>query len=177
MSVVSPSHPGIKARFLKPVACATCGTEHRLGTKDGWLCQINILDDGSEEYQRLEDRAVTFVQATRSYRCYVTVTLPCGGTHRERLDRTEQDKRTTFNRAEHLRQHPKGSPVYAKTYGWRADAESDNNNLDSHMYRHRMIVDHADDQLLVMMGHALARNAMSAAVSAARQLSPPALAA
>lgn len=173
ISVVSPSHEGIKRRFLRALACRSCGHEHYLGTEAGWLCLINVLDDGTEEYRRLEDRSHAFVRRSGSYVCYLTVTLPCGATHRERLDKTADDERTGFNRTEHLRQHPKGSPVYEQTYGWRSDAESDNNNLDSNLYRHRMIVDNVIDQHFVMIGHALARNAMSRAVAAARAAAPP----
>lgn len=173
LSVVSPPHEGIKAKFLRVLECKTCRQEHYLGTEAGWLCLIDILDDGTEKYERLEERSLALVDRRGSYACYLTVTLPCGARHRERLDKTTADEVIGLNRTEHLRQHPKGSPVYDKTYGWRSDAESDNNNLDSNLYRHRMIVDDVVDQHLVMLGHALARNAMSAAVAAARAAAPP----
>lgn len=91
------------------------------------------------------------------------MTLPCGGIHRERLDATAEDGERGFKRAEHLRQQPKGTPAYKRMYGWRADTEATHNTLDTGMYRQRMIVDKLADQQLVMIGHALARNAIAAA--------------
>lgn len=95
--------------------------------------------------------------------------------HRERLEETAEDRVRKFKRTEYLRQQPKGLAAYSRTYGWRVDTESTHNTLDTGMYRHRMIVDRLVDQHLVMIGHALARNAISAATTRAHATAPPGL--
>ena len=93
----------------------------------------------------------------------------CGEHRTERLDTTAEDKKRGFNRAHVIRLHPPESKYYEETYGYRADIESVNNNLDSTLYRHRMITDSKERQALVILGFTMARNAISSEVYAARQ--------
>lgn len=164
LSVVSPQHGNTKPRFLGVKHCA-CGQEHYLASEAGWLCLADIAEDGEEVRTRLTRRKVSFIRNRDTYRCYLEVVLPCGEVHRERLDQTEDDLKTGFNRCEHLRQHPPGSDAYERTMGWRSDIESANNNLDTSLYRGRMVADRRDRQLLVLLGHALARNCMAHATA------------
>lgn len=85
------------------------------------------------------------------------------------MDVTPEDESRTFNRTERLRQHPPESKHYKETYGFRADIESTNNNLDSGLYRQRMIVDTPERQALIMVGFCISRNTMSQKVHEARE--------
>ncbi|WOH18285.1 hypothetical protein IRJ34_18305 [Paenarthrobacter sp. GOM3] len=96
------------------------------------------------------------------------VARSCGAIHRERLDKTTEDKDREFSRTERIRQHPPESEYYKDTYGYRADIESTNNNLDSGLYRQRMIVDTPERQALIMVGFCISRNAISQQVYEAR---------
>ncbi|MGW0038234.1 hypothetical protein [Gordonia sp. NPDC003376] len=49
--------------------------------------------------------------------------------------------------------------VYNRIYPYRSDAESANNTIDVDWYRGRAISTTCSGQYLVMLGHALARNA------------------
>ena len=73
LNVVSPPNKGIPTRFIRTIMCTACGDEHRFGSHAGWLCLIDYLDDGTEAYEFLEDRKVSFVGGPDTYRCYVTV--------------------------------------------------------------------------------------------------------
>jgi hypothetical protein len=57
-----------------------------------------------------------------------------GGTIRQRLDITDDDRRRKFNRTEHLRPIPPSDPDYAGLYPRRADAESINRGLNDNHY-------------------------------------------
>lgn len=94
-------------------------------------------------------------------RWYVDLTLPCGHAHTELLTSSKDDARTGFNRPEHLRMHPPGTPVYDKTYGWRNDAESSHSQLDDWLYRGRMVALTAERQALVMLSFAVTHNAVA----------------
>ncbi len=85
------------------------------------------------------------------------VELGCGSTKRIRLDTTDEDQRTGYNRAERIRQHAPGSKAYQSCYGWREDSESWNNTLDRTLYCGRIITHTWEGQLLLMFGFMLAR--------------------
>lgn len=63
-------------------------------------------------------------------RWYVDLTLPCGHAHIELQASSKDDARTGFNRPEHLRMLPRGTPSDTKTYEWRNGAESSHSELD-----------------------------------------------
>ena len=94
-------------------------------------------------------------------RWYVDLTLPCGHAHTELLTSSKDDARTGFNRREHLRMHPPGTPVHTKTYGWRNDAESSRSQLDDWLSRGRMVDLAVERQALVMRSFAVTHNAVA----------------
>jgi len=171
LSVVSPVPKSDKRSLLYEVECSK-GHLHELHTMRGEFCEIELLDTG-EKREIYCKRVKQFSNAPRakdgSYRHYADLRLSCGAIHRERLDTTAEDKKRGFNRAERIRLHPPESEYYLLSYGWRADIESSNNNLDSGLYRQRMIVDTPERQALIMVGFCIARNAMSQAVHEARK--------
>lgn len=101
----------------------------------------------------------------RTYRGYVKFAPRCGTLRRQRIDITKEDLKKSYKRAEHLRQHTKteeGNSLYDRCYGWREDSESLNNTLDRTLYGGRMPAHTATRQHGVMIGFALARNAIAA---------------
>ncbi|WP_137234697.1 hypothetical protein [Streptomyces sp. BPSDS2] len=157
---VSPQHDRIAPRRLTPVTDCPCSQRHDLWSKDGALHEAAILETGEVHLTpmtriRLEPRG------RRRCRWYQLSRLSCGNTHRERLDATEEDRRRGFNRAEHLRQHPPDTDGYTQCYRWRPDAESLNAQLDSTLWNRRMIAYGAPQQTIVMLGFALAQNALT----------------
>lgn len=74
------------------------------------------------------------------WRFYNVYELPAdmgGGTIRLRLDQTDRDVETGFNREEHLRVIPPDDPDHPTIYGRRNDTESGNRLLDDSMLRER----------------------------------------
>jgi len=162
MIVISPPHKGTtKPRFLRKLTKCQCGGTHDLWTVRGALCVQEITDTGDINYTMLPERKVTFNADVNDYRCYLSARLPCGWLHMERLDSTRADAKTKFKRTEHLRQHPPVTPEYKDKYGWRSDTESTHSNLDRILYNNRMIVDNVIDQQTILIGHAIARNAIT----------------
>lgn len=171
LSVVSPVPKSDKLRLLYEVECSK-GHLHTLHTKMGEFCEIELLDTG-EKHVVFCKRVKQYSNPPRakggSFRHYAELRLSCGAIHRERLDTTEEDKKRGYNRSERIRQHPPESDHYKLTYGWRADIESTNNNLDSGLYRQRMTVDTPERQALIMVGFCISRNAISQVVHEARR--------
>ena len=158
--VVSPQHDGIAPRRVALVADCPCGDRHDLWSKDGALHEAEVLDTGETHLtptrgSRLERRG------EHRYRWYLLTRLSCGSPHRERLDTTVEDRRRGFNRAEHLRQHPPDSDGYTHCYRWRPDAECLNSQLDATLWNRRMIAYGERQQTLIMLGFALAQNALT----------------
>jgi hypothetical protein len=106
-----------------------------------------------------------------TYRWYGEYDVPpeCGGgVLRVRLDRTDEDDRTKFNRTEHLRPIPPGDPDFKRLYGRRADAESINRGLDDSQYLTRAYSVGASRQRLDVLGYAISVNALARARPAER---------
>ncbi|WP_157693402.1 hypothetical protein [Pseudarthrobacter equi] len=168
VSAISPVPKDNIQRMLYDIDC-TCGNQHTLHTEGGEFVELDVLDTGktySVPCKRVEQYSRKNADGT--HRWYAKLLLMCGEHRTERLDTTAADKKLGFNRAHHVRLHPPESQYYKDTYGYRADIESVNNNLDSTLYRHRMITDTKGRQALVVLGFAMARNAISAEVYAAR---------
>jgi hypothetical protein len=163
--VLSPVHPTAAARMpLELVRDCPCGAPHRLETMDGRICETQVMDTGEQHTApcpvlKLVKRRNQSIP--RMWRWYQEVELSCGGARLVRIDATEEDQRTGYKRAERVRQHAPGSPVYQNNYGFRAEAESWNNTIDRTLYGGRMIANTADKQLLFMLGHMLARNVLA----------------
>lgn len=171
LSVVSPVPKNDKLRLFGEVRCSQ-DHDHTLYTKGGDFCERGLLDTG-EEYDIPCERVKQYARSPKgqggNFRWYADLRLSCGSLHRERLDKTDDDVERDYNRTERIRQHPTESDEYKNTYPWRSDVESANNNLDSSLYRQRMIVDTPERQALIMVGFCISQNAMSAEVYAARR--------
>jgi hypothetical protein len=168
VSAMAPVPKDNIQRRLYDIDC-TCGNQHTLHTEGGEFVELDVLDTGktySVPCKRVDQYSRKNADGT--HRWYAKLLLMCGEHRTERLDTTAADKKLGFNRAHHIRLHPPESQYYKDTYGYRADIESVNNNLDSTLYRHRMITDTKERQALVILGFAMMRNAMSAEVYAAR---------
>jgi hypothetical protein len=163
--VLSPVHPHAATRQpLELVRNCPCGRLHRLETQDGAICETQVMDTGEQHtapcpIKKLVKRRN--LRIAKAHRWYQEVELSCGTAKRLRIDITEEDERTGFKRAERIRQHAPGSPVYQNAYGYREDAESWNNTLDRTLYGGRMIACTAAKQLLFMIGFMLARNILA----------------
>jgi len=103
---------------------------------------------------------------TKDRRLQERLILDIGDTDRiDNTDDTDDDARTGYNRAEHLRQSVKtdeGNSIFDRCYGWREDSESLNNTLDRTLYGGRITAHSAVRQHSVMIGFALGRNAIAA---------------
>ena len=84
-----------------------------------------------------------------------------GGSIRLRLDRTDEDERTGFNRTEHVRPIPPGDPDYRRLYPRRADSESINRGLDDSHYLARAHSVGQARQRLDLLGFAIMVNALA----------------
>jgi hypothetical protein len=168
ISVVSPVPKDNIRRVLYSIEC-TCGTSHTFYTEGGEFVELDVLDTGKTySVPCKREKQYSRKNADGTHRWYASLRLLCGELRTERLDQTAEDKKRGYNRAHHIRLHPPEGKYYEETYGYRADIESVNNNLDSTLYRHRMITDTRQRQALVILGFAITRNAMSAEVYAAR---------
>ncbi|MEB7446663.1 hypothetical protein [Arthrobacter koreensis] len=170
ISVVTPVPKSDKRHLLYEVKCSK-GHVHELHTESGEFCEIELLDTGEKNTipcKRVKQYANPPRTKDGTYRHYAEIRLSCGAIHRERLDLTKGDRDLKLNRTERIRQHPPESPYYKDTYGYRADIESTNNNLDSGLYRQRMTVDTLERQALIMIGFCIARNSISQQVHEAR---------
>lgn len=170
ISVVTPVPKSDKLRLMYEVNCSKSHV-HTLYTNQGDFCEIELLDTGEKSVvfcERVKQTSIAPRSKDGNFRAYAEIKFACGAIHRERLDATPDDEARGFNRTERLRQHPPESKHYKDTYGYRADIESTNNNLDSGLYRQRMIVDTPERQALIMVGFCISRNAISQKVHEAR---------
>ncbi|GCE75656.1 hypothetical protein [Cellulomonas biazotea] len=171
LAVVSPTHDGIKRKAYGTITCRhtekpgaeECSTVHDLFTEDGNLGVTEVIvDKGTTRVFHALPRLRENVRENKSgFVWYAQYLLPCGHAFMAPLTRTAADIANGYNRAENLRLHPPGSPVYAGTYGWRSDTETTHNQLDTWLYRHRMIAHTLERQRLVMIGFAVTINAIT----------------
>lgn len=101
--------------------------------------------------------------------------LPRHDPHRVRINEPAADGET--NRMEYVRQAAAAEDgqtetLYNRIYPYRSDAESANNTIDVDWYRGRAISTTCDGHYLVMLGHALARNAYAYADRLSRHEHP-----
>ncbi|MFC8190362.1 hypothetical protein ACFUMH_01725 [Cellulomonas sp. NPDC057328] len=171
LAVVNPPHSQTARREeFERVTCGhvdrstgvICDERTRLYKQNGALGVLEVLaDDAATRVFHILPRKVIARGKAPEARWYVEVTLPCGHTHLVRLTSSSTDVNNGFNRAEHLRMHPPGTPVYDDTYGWRNDTESTHSQLDDWLYRGRMVALTAERQALVMLRFAVAHNAVA----------------
>ncbi|MFT3659935.1 MAG: hypothetical protein QM809_00655 [Gordonia sp. (in: high G+C Gram-positive bacteria)] len=159
--VVSPPHgTTAKSRPLEEVADCTCGRKHRLVTVDGCVAVRRISDSGKPLDIRAKGRLAAIRRTTGHTDWYTTIELPCGNTRRVKINAEEPSGQY---RIERLRQAAKDdrdpNALYDRIYGRREDAESANNIIERTLHGGRAISHTAAGQFLVMLGHALGRNA------------------
>lgn len=177
LTVLSPVNLTISGVSPLELITCSCGAEHRLVTKDGAIYETVVADNGEQHLfecpiKRLVKRRN--LGATASHRWYLEIELDCGRTLMVRVDATEDDARTGYNRTERIRQHAPTSKTYQSCYGWREEAESWNNLIDRTLYGQRMIAHTWRKQLLVMVGFVLARNVLAAHALSREKLRPSA---
>ncbi|WP_353109066.1 hypothetical protein [Gordonia sp. (in: high G+C Gram-positive bacteria)] len=159
--VFSPPHGSTaKPHALETVTSCACGDTHRLMTVDGYVAERVITDTGTTTDVRCTLLKLSANRRQNSYAWYLEVELSCGNLRRFRVNKPSPDGPL---RIERLRQAAKDesddSAVYNRIYGRREDAESVNNILERTLHGGRSISPSAIGQFLVMLGHALARNA------------------
>lgn len=171
LAVVNPPHEQTAGREeFRTVTCehvdkstgVICDQATTLYKQNGALGVLEVLADEAVTvlFHALPGKVIARGKAPEA-RWYVELTLPCGHSHLERLTSSATDAKTGFNRAEHLRMHPPGSPVYDQTYAWRNDAESSHSQLDDWLYRGRMVALTTERQALVMLSFAVTHNAVA----------------
>lgn len=147
--------------------------EHELHTRGGRLGQV-VTDTASKRtWVPLRIDKLTRGGAPGSYRFYQELTIACPtnddedtgtlGSHTYRLPLVESDKDTAsgFNRSEYLRQIPPDTKAYARAYGRRPPAESDNAQRESRYVFHRLPAYGEQQQTLVMLLGSLLDNSKS----------------
>lgn len=91
-----------------------------------------------------------------SYRWYQETTVPCdtNGDHIERVRLTagDDDASGGFLRSEYLRQLPVDTKAYARVYGTRPSAESDNEQRDKRYNQDLMPAYGTERQMMIMFG-------------------------
>lgn len=168
--VLSPTHATTaKPHPLLEITDCDCGRRHKLFTVDGRVATKTVTDTGDPEYRLCPIRKRYYrIRRQGSYAWYLDVGLPCGKRHRVRIndgghDQVRSDSQQTY-RIERLRQAARtadddSDDLYRRLYGRREDAESANNIIQRTFHGGRAIAYTIERQYLVMIGHALARNA------------------
>jgi hypothetical protein len=96
-----------------------------------------------------------------TWRIYNLWQAPDGGTFREPVIDTDDDKLRKLNRAERLRSIPPTDPDYKELYGRRNDAEAQNRMLDDSLWLGRAHSMGAQRHLLDWLGYGLVVNAVA----------------
>jgi hypothetical protein len=99
--------------------------------------------------------------ADGTWRMYNLWQAPGGGTFREPVLDTDDDKQRKLNRAERLRSIPPSDPDYKELYGRRNDAEAQNRMLDDSLWLGRAHSMGAQGHLLDWLGYGLVVNAVA----------------
>ncbi len=96
-----------------------------------------------------------------TWRMYNLWQAPGGGTFREPVIDTDEDKLSKLNQAERLRSIPPTDPDYKEIYGRRNDAEAQNRALDDSLWLGRAQSMDAQRHLLDWLGYGLVVNAVA----------------
>jgi hypothetical protein len=130
----------------------------------GRLCRLDYTDDGTKVLIPLE-RVGNPVRRNRdgTFRTYVEYRVPdpAGGNPTIIWEPTYTRGSDTFNRAENIRQIPRGDPDYERLMGRRSDAEAANRQIDDHLYLRRARSLGARRQLLDLLAYALVQNSVA----------------
>ncbi|MGO3327653.1 MAG: hypothetical protein ACTIMF_13780 [Gordonia sp. (in: high G+C Gram-positive bacteria)] len=160
--VLSPVHSTTaKPTPLENVITCMCGRPHPLFTVDGYAAEQELDDNGTFTYARCHVIKLSAIKRSNgTHDWYQDVELSCGHQHRIRVNKPTVDQQPF--RIERLRQAAKDETddaLYNRIYGRREDSESTNNIIERTMHGGRATSPTAVGQFLVMLGHALARNA------------------
>lgn len=127
-----------KAHALPPVPCGK--TAHKLWAAGGGFWTETRLVDGTITYTPLT-RRTTRLRSGNEWLITATITIPCRhGNHTitQRVDQTNIDTKTGFNRGKHIRWHDEHSETNKRVYGMRADTESGNAQFENAYYRNKI---------------------------------------
>lgn len=124
------------ARFGRVAAKMPNGTktEVELESYGGEMFQVEINAAGDRVRIPLTLRRVLRRRDTAAFRFYADYKTQRGATFRLSLLPTDEE-RQRFNRCEHYRAFPPGSPQYKETYGRRADTESSHRQLKDALWQ------------------------------------------
>jgi hypothetical protein len=141
------------------------------------VCERRITDDGNTHYTPLPVEELECREG-KSTRFYHRITIACPvKTHmlRIRVDETDEDrqidpktKKRRFNRTEHLRQVPPGTPAARRLKGFRQDSESIHSRFDQAYPHERVPAYGARGALLIYIGYAWVNNSITRALNAIR---------
>ncbi|MER5632311.1 hypothetical protein [Streptomyces nitrosporeus] len=173
--VFTPQHDGLTPQSLLRYKGKDCTCSHDLYVAEGRVCKRHITDDGKTHYTPLPVEELECREG-KSTRFYHRITIDCPKkTHtlRIRVDETDEDrqidpktKRQRFNRTEHLRQVPPGTPAARRLKGFRQDSESVHSRFDQAYPHERVPAYGARGALLIYIGYAWVGNSITRALNA-----------
>ena len=155
-----------KQRYLRTVAVEGRHEVHEVEVwySGGGLCRLDYTDDGKPVLIPLE-RVGNPVRPNRdgTFRTYVEYRVPNPEGGKDQIIREPTYTRDTdsFNRAENIRQIPRGDPDYERLMGRRSDAEAANRQIDDHLYLRRARSLGARRQLFDLLAYALVQNSIA----------------
>ena len=130
----------------------------------GRLCRLDYTDEGTPVLIPLE-RVGNPVRPNRdgTFRTYVEYRVPDpdGGNLTIIREPTYTRDDDTFNRAENIRQIPRGDADYERLMGRRSDAEAANRQIDDHLYLRRARSLGARRQLFNLFAYGLVQNSIA----------------
>ncbi|MFI2737092.1 hypothetical protein [Streptomyces sp. NPDC018711] len=136
-----------------------------------------MADDGKTHYTPLPVEELECREG-KNTRFYHRITVSCSKkthTFRIRVDETDEDRqidpktgRQRFNRTEHLRQLPPGTPAARRLKGFRQDSESIHSRFDQAYPHERVPAYGARAALPIYIGYAWMNNSITRALNAMR---------
>lgn len=147
--------------------------QHVLMCRGGRLGEVVTDSTGRSTWVPVPVDKLTREGNPGAYRFYLELTIPCPvndddeagtkGSHSYRLPlvQTDEDTAKGFNRSEYLRQLPPDTKGYARTYGRRPPAESDNSQREARYLFGRLPAYGHDQQALIMLLGSLMENSTS----------------
>ncbi|MGW5400928.1 hypothetical protein [Streptomyces sp. NPDC003952] len=172
--VFTPQHEGLTPQSLLRYKDKDCSRSHDLYVAEGRVCERRMTDEGKTHYTPLSVEELECREGKSSIRFYHRITIACPDkTHtlRIRVDETDEDrqidpktKKQRFNRTEHLRQVPPGTPAARRLKGFRQDSESIHSRFDQAYPHERVPAYGARGALLIYIGYAWVSNSLTRAL-------------
>lgn len=170
-----PQHDGLTPQSLLRYKGKDCTCSHDLYVAEGRVCKRHITDDGKTHYTPLPVEELECREG-KNTRFYHRITVDCPEkthTFRIRVDETDEDRqidpktgRQRFNRTEHLRQVPPGTPAARRLKGFRRDNESIHSRFDQAYPHERVPAYGAWGALLIYIGYAWVGNSITRTLNA-----------